>query len=102
MSKQQKQRFVSNKTRMQQVPAAKSYNIGSREEVFTLSDKERVLSYTPSATTFTATGFPCNPGLASSFPWLSGHAGLYDKYRIAKLVIGGCQLKAPLIPVMLF
>lgn len=77
---------VSNKTRLQTVPAAKSYNIGSREEVFTLSDKERVLTFTPSATTFVASGFPCNPGLANSFPWLSGHASLYDKYRISKLI----------------
>lgn len=25
---------------------------------------------------------PCNPGLATSFPWLSGHAALYESYIV--------------------
>lgn len=35
----------------------------------------------------------CNPGLASSFPWLSGHANLFERYRIHKLVYRYKNLK---------
>lgn len=35
----------------------------------------------------------CNPGLAGSFPWLSGHAALFERYRIHKLVYRYKNLK---------
>lgn len=35
----------------------------------------------------------CNPGLATSFPWLSGHANLFERYRIHKLVYRYKNLK---------
>lgn len=35
----------------------------------------------------------CNPGLAISFPWLSGHANLFERYRIHKLVYRYKNLK---------
>jgi hypothetical protein len=54
---------------------------------------ERVLSV-PGSTSFGVVGnVPCNPGLASSFPWLSGHAGLYDKYKVHRLVYRYKNLK---------
>jgi len=34
-----------------------------------------------------------NPGLAGSFPWLSGHANLYEKYRVNKLIYRYKNLK---------
>ncbi len=34
-----------------------------------------------------------NPGLAGSFPWLSGHAALYEKYRVNKLIYRYKNLK---------
>lgn len=37
--------------------------------------------------------FACNPGLKDSFPWLSSHADLYEKYRIHKLVYRYKNLK---------
>jgi hypothetical protein len=36
----------------------------------------------------------CNPGLAASFPWLSGHAQLYERYRLHKLIYRYRSLKA--------
>jgi len=35
----------------------------------------------------------CNPGISASFPWLSGHALLYEKYRVNKLVYRYKNLK---------
>lgn len=35
----------------------------------------------------------CNPGLAASFPWLSGHAQLFERYRIHRLVYRYKNLK---------
>lgn len=37
--------------------------------------------------------FACNPGLKDSFPWLSSHADLYEKYKIHKLVYRYKNLK---------
>lgn len=35
----------------------------------------------------------CNPGLASAFPWLSGHAALFEHYKIHRLVYRYKNLK---------
>ncbi len=37
------------------------------------------------STTFSLTTFPLNPGLFSTFPWLSGQAPLYETYRFKRL-----------------
>lgn len=34
-----------------------------------------------------------NPGLSGSFPWLSGHAALYEKYKVNKLIYRYKNLK---------
>lgn len=48
----------------------------------------------PGSSSFGIVGnVPCNPGLASSFPWLSGHASLYDKYKVHRLVYRYKNLK---------
>lgn len=36
---------------------------------------------------------PCNPGLASSFPWLSGHAALYESYVVHSITYRYKNLK---------
>lgn len=43
---------------------------------------------------FSVTGsLACNPGLAGSFPWLSGHAALFERYRVHRLVYRYKNLK---------
>lgn len=43
---------------------------------------------------FSVTGSqPCNPALSGSFPWLSGHAALFERYRVHKLVYRYKNLK---------
>jgi len=54
---------------------------------------ERVLTV-PGSVGFGIVGqVPLNPGISSSFPWLSGHANLYDKYKVHKLVFRYKNLK---------
>lgn len=43
------------------------------------------ISVVSSAGTFTATRIPVNPGLGSTFAWLSNVASNYDRYRFRKL-----------------
>lgn len=48
----------------------------------------------PGSVAFAVSGsVACNPGLAASFPWLSGHANLFERYRIHKLVYRYKNLK---------
>lgn len=54
---------------------------------------ERVLSI-PGSVAFGIVGnVPLNPGLADSFPWLSGHANLFEKYKVHKLIFRYKNLK---------
>lgn len=56
-------------------------------------ESERI-STVPGSTAFsTVTSLRCNPGLATSFPWLSGHAALFERYKIHKLVYRYKNLK---------
>lgn len=66
-------------------PAAVSGRLGGKEETLRMSESERMATFASSGSSFQAVGLLINPGLASSFPWLSGHAELYDKYRFRKL-----------------
>jgi hypothetical protein len=55
---------------------------------------ERILTLAGS-TSFSVVGnLACNPGLAASFPWLSGHAQLYERYRVHKLIYRYRSLKS--------
>lgn len=48
----------------------------------------------PGSVAFAVSGsVACNPGLASSFPWLSGHANLFERYRIHRLIYRYKNLK---------
>lgn len=52
------------------------------------------ISTIPGSVLFAVSGsVACNPGLAASFPWLSGHANLFERYRIHKLVYRYKNLK---------
>lgn len=52
------------------------------------------ISTIPGSVAFAVSGsVACNPGLAASFPWLSGHANLFERYRIHKLIYRYKNLK---------
>jgi hypothetical protein len=50
-----------------------------------VAHRELVLD-TTADTSFTPIQVVCNPGIASSFPWLSKVAGAYEQYKFKKLV----------------
>jgi hypothetical protein len=56
-------------------------------------ESERVCTIPGSVSFSTACSITCNPGLAASFPWLSGHAQLFENYKIHKLVFRYKNLK---------
>lgn len=49
-----------------------------------IKHKEYVGTITGSSS-FTATSYPCNPGLTNMFPWLNSVASNYDKYKFINL-----------------
>jgi len=57
-------------------------------------ESERILSVAGNTTFGVVGNVACNPGLSDSFPWLSGHAQLYERYKIHKLVYHYKSLKA--------
>lgn len=63
----------------------RSSNVSYRES-------ERILSVTSTASTAyelapsAPDGVPLNPALTTSFPWLSAHAALYERYRVKNIV----------------
>jgi hypothetical protein len=54
---------------------------------------ERITTISGSTAFAVGTSLYCNPGLASSFPWLAGHAQLFEKYRVHKLIYRYKNLK---------
>jgi len=55
---------------------------------------ERIGTVTTDRAEFAITNdFACNPALPSSFPWLSGHAQLYEQYRIHSITYRYKNLK---------
>lgn len=54
---------------------------------------ERVATVNGSVAFGVTGSLACNPGLPGSFPWLSGHAALFERYRIHKLVFRYKNLK---------
>lgn len=57
-------------------------------------ETERILTLAGSTSFGNVGNLACNPGLAASFPWLSGHAQLYERYRLHKLIYRYRSLKA--------
>jgi len=56
-------------------------------------ESERIENITGTADFLVGIISQMNPGLAGSFPWLSGHANLYEKYRVNKLIYRYKNLK---------
>jgi len=54
---------------------------------------ERIATVNGSASFKNVLDIPCNPGLAQSFPWLSGHAALYESYIVHSLTFRYKNLK---------
>lgn len=52
------------------------------------------ISTVPGSVAFNVnSSIPMNPGISGSFPWLSGHANLFEKYRVHKLIYRYKNLK---------
>jgi hypothetical protein len=83
-------------SRTQTIRAPAAQNKSSRQSGRTRQsyrESERVTTISGSVAFNVVDSLPCNPGLAGSFPWLSGHASLYDKYRVKKLIYKYKNLK---------
>ncbi len=80
-----KQRAFKNNNSKSLAPLAVSGRFGGKEETLKMTETERVAAVNVPYPAYAAQGYIVNPGLAGSFPWLSGHAALYDKYRFKRL-----------------
>lgn len=56
-------------------------------------ESERILTVLGSSSFAVQTSVVLNPGIPSSFPWLSGHAALYEKFRVHRVVYRYKNLK---------
>lgn len=54
---------------------------------------ERIATVNGSASFSNVINVPCNPGIATSFPWLSGHAALYESYIVHSITYRYKNLK---------
>lgn len=86
------QDMVYNRVAM--APVAQNKSAGqTRGGSLRFKECERITTINGSVA-FAVTGsIACNPGISSSFPWLSGHANLFERYRIHKLVFRYKNLK---------
>lgn len=78
------------------VRAPAAMNRSSRQtgrQVSRYRECERVATIAGATNYAVVSNIACNPGLAGSFPWLSGHANLYERYRVHKLVYRYKNLK---------
>lgn len=57
----------------------------SARHKITYKESERIASVLGSATYAVATPVVCQPGVVASFPWLSAHAALYEKYKVVAI-----------------
>lgn len=89
--------------RLQQSQLAKAANTSrsvygtnygiDKSNTLRLRETERIGDVKGSEAFAVTSSIPCNPGLVKSFPWLSGHAKLFEKYRIHSLVYRYKNLK---------
>lgn len=90
-------RLMSNRpTRdLVRAPAAQNSSSRSRPHKSTrYRESERIGTVTTDRAEYSVTNdFACNPALPSSFPWLSGHAQLYEQYRVHSLTYRYKNLK---------
>lgn len=54
---------------------------------YRLQNSELFKASLPGSVGFAATGFPINPGLSASFPWLSVQAAQWQQYRFHRLAV---------------
>lgn len=80
--------------RVTMAPVAQNRSAGqTRGGSLRFKESERIATV-PGSVSFGVSGsVACNPGLAGSFPWLAGHANLFERYRIHKLVYRYKNLK---------
>lgn len=80
--------------RVAMAPVAQNISAGqTRGGSLRFKECERIDTVDGSVAFSVGGSIACNPGLASSFPWLSGHANLFERYRIHKLVYRYKNLK---------
>jgi hypothetical protein len=74
---------VKKNSLMSQVP-----NMHKADESITVRHREYIQDVitSPTANTFLTQGFPLNPGLSETFPWLSGVAQQYQEYNIKGMI----------------
>ncbi len=60
--------------------------ITSAANCTTIQNEEFFTTLASTGTAYNAVSLPCNPGMPDMFPWLSGIALQYEKYRFRKLV----------------
>lgn len=78
---------------MAPVAINRSYQQRATNQSIRIKETERIGTVTGS-TAFSVVGnFPLNPGLPSSFPWLSATASQYEKYRVHKVTYRYKNLK---------
>lgn len=65
---------------------SKPASVSTRDRVTTVMHSEYVAPITMRTEPTPLFSYPTNPGLAQSFPWLSGMANLYEKYKFRSLV----------------
>jgi hypothetical protein len=56
-------------------------------------ETERIATVNGAVSFSNSLSIPTNPGLVTSFPWLSGHANLFENYKVHKLVYRYKNLK---------
>jgi hypothetical protein len=79
---------------LKKAPAAQNRSsMNSRRSSLRFRESERIGTVAGSSSFAIVLDLSCNPGLPGSFPWLSGHANLYEKYRVHKLVYRFKNLK---------
>nr|UJQ92922.1 MAG: hypothetical protein [Narnaviridae sp.] len=80
---------------LDQAPLAQNRSSSQRRGFVPIryKESERIATIAGSTTFLVDSDIPMNPGLASSFPWLSGHAVLYEKYKVHKLIYRYKNLK---------
>lgn len=78
---------------MAPVAINRSYQQRATNQSIRIRETERIGTILGS-TAFSVVGnFPLNPGLPSSFPWLSATASQYEKYRVHKIIYRYKNLK---------
>lgn len=75
-------------------PAAQNRSAGQTGgKSLRFKECERIATVNGSVAFAVTTSIPCNPAISTSFPWLSGHGALFERYRVHKIVYRYKNLK---------